>query len=242
METLINLLQAREDAQRKAIELGHESPTSASLEDETLREIVTKVFKKGLALRPNGASTGSGAQAPNLNGERTQGTSSRETITLDQPQIPDRKTTGPSSHVVGGICPITEFSTRIQQFPSAERQGNSKSREGAEEPGASGGGGQEEASGSGTQGEGRERETGEREGEGGERERGDSETSQGDGREREGGESEGSQEERRGSQEEGGRAETTDEQSPRSRMSIPLPVAASLTLLHSGANDSRVLC
>jgi len=83
METLINILQAREDAQRKAVELGHESPTSASLEDSTLREILSKFFKKG------------------LNGERAHRTGANPTITVGAPQVPDRKaqpTSGPASH------------------------------------------------------------------------------------------------------------------------------------------------
>ncbi|KAF8549175.1 hypothetical protein OG21DRAFT_1470332 [Imleria badia] len=92
METLINILQAREDAQRKAVELGHESPTSASLEDETLREIVSRFF--GLDPRSTGSSTGSGAQASNLNGERHRGTSASTTITLGEPQVPDRNSDG----------------------------------------------------------------------------------------------------------------------------------------------------
>ncbi|KAI9568848.1 hypothetical protein HD554DRAFT_2096226 [Boletus coccyginus] len=120
METLINLLQAREDAQRKAMELGHESPTSASLEDETLREIVTNVFSRGLVPWQNGtSSTGSGAQAPNLNRERTQGTS---TITLDEPRVPDRKTTasGQSSQVTGSEGKGNQEKERENQAQAGE--------------------------------------------------------------------------------------------------------------------------
>ena len=113
METLINVLQAREDAQRKAVELGHESPTSASLEDGTLREILSKFFRKGLDPRSGGTSTRSEAQASNLNGERAHRTGASETITVGQPQVPDRKaqsTSGPASHAVGGICATIESS------------------------------------------------------------------------------------------------------------------------------------
>lgn len=107
MEPLINLLQARDIAQRKAIEMGHESPTSACLEDEVLREIVSKLFKKGLDPRSSGTSTGSGDQASDLNGERAHRTrTSTSTITVGEPQVPDRRTQttgGPLSHLVGGI-------------------------------------------------------------------------------------------------------------------------------------------
>ncbi|KAH0829111.1 hypothetical protein J3R83DRAFT_2577 [Lanmaoa asiatica] len=92
MDTLIKVLQAREDAQRKAVELGHDSPTSGSLEDEALRDIISKLFKNGLNPRSNGTSTGSGDQASDLNGERAQRTiASTSTITLGEPQVPDRK-------------------------------------------------------------------------------------------------------------------------------------------------------
>ena len=110
METLINILQAREDTKRRTIELRLETPTSAGLEDDTLREIVSKFFKKGLDPRSSGTSTGSEAQASNLTGE---GTSTSQTITIKEPQVPDRKTestSGPSSHVVGEICATTELS------------------------------------------------------------------------------------------------------------------------------------
>lgn len=108
METLIKVLQAREDAQRKAVELGHESPTSASLEDEALKEVVSK-FLRGSNPQSNGtSSTGPGGQAPDLNGERAHGTASNSsTITLGEPQVPaDRtaqSTSRPQLHPVGGL-------------------------------------------------------------------------------------------------------------------------------------------
>ena len=113
MGTLINILQAREDAQRKADELGHESPTSASLEDSTLREILSKFFRKGLDPRSGGTSTRSEVQASNLNGEPAHRTGANATITMEEPQVPDRKaqsTSGPASHAVGGICATIESS------------------------------------------------------------------------------------------------------------------------------------
>jgi hypothetical protein len=106
METLINILQAREDAKRRTDKLRRESPTSAGLEDDTLREIVSKFFKKGLDPRSSGTSTGSEVQASNLTGERVHGTSTSETITMKEPQVPERNaqsTSGPS-RAVGGIC------------------------------------------------------------------------------------------------------------------------------------------
>lgn len=109
LEILINLLQAREDAQRKAVELRHESPTSASLEEGALREIVSKRFNQGLSPRSYGAATGSGSQASDLNGERAHATrASASTITLAEPQIPDRTarpTSRPPSHLVGRLGP-----------------------------------------------------------------------------------------------------------------------------------------
>lgn len=107
METLINVLQAREDAQRRASKLDHESPTSASLGDETLREIVSKFFKKGLGPPSDGTSTGSGVQAPHLNGEPHQRTSTSATITMQDPQVPDRTSQSTSrtpSHAVSANC------------------------------------------------------------------------------------------------------------------------------------------
>ncbi|KAG8221237.1 hypothetical protein J3R82DRAFT_1399 [Butyriboletus roseoflavus] len=90
METLIQVLQAREDAHRKAVELGHESPTSASLEDDALKEIVSKHLE-GSNPRSNGTSTGPGGQAPDLHGELAyRTTANRCTITLGEPQVPDR--------------------------------------------------------------------------------------------------------------------------------------------------------
>ena len=113
METLINILQAREDAKRETIELRRRSPTSAGLEDDDLRKIVSKFFKKGLDPRSSGTSTGSEVQASNLTGERAHGTSASETITIKEPQVPNRKaesTSRPSSHAVGGICATIELS------------------------------------------------------------------------------------------------------------------------------------
>lgn len=109
METLINVLQAREDGQRKAVEMGHESPTSACLEDETLREIVSNLFKKGLNPRSSGASTGSGDQASDLNVGRTHRTpADSATITVGPATVPDRKTqtTGGSSAQPVGIVSL----------------------------------------------------------------------------------------------------------------------------------------
>ena len=48
METLLNILQAREEVQCEAIKLGLGSPRNASLGDETLRETVSRYIKKGL--------------------------------------------------------------------------------------------------------------------------------------------------------------------------------------------------
>ena len=104
MDTLIKILQAREDAQRKAVEIGHETPTSACLEDEALREIVLKLFEKGLDPRSSGTSTGSGDQALDLNtAQRTLGGTS--TIIVGEPQIPDRKaqTASPAPLLLVGI-------------------------------------------------------------------------------------------------------------------------------------------
>ena len=109
METLINVLQAREDAQRRALMLRHDSPTSAGLEDETLREIVLRFFPVSLDPRSSGIPTGSGVQASTSNGRHTQRTSARETITLREPQVPDRRTQSASqelSHVIGERCII----------------------------------------------------------------------------------------------------------------------------------------
>jgi len=93
MEALIHVLQAREDGQRKAVEMGHGSPTSACLEDEALREIVTNRLKKGLNPRSSGTSTGSGDQASDLNVERTHRTpTDTTTITMGPAAVPDRKT------------------------------------------------------------------------------------------------------------------------------------------------------
>ncbi|KAF8141142.1 hypothetical protein EV363DRAFT_1247609 [Boletus edulis] len=135
MDALVNILQAREDAQRKAVELGHESPTSACLEDETLREIVSRFFKPaGLNLRSNGtSSTGSEvqAQASNLNGERAQGTSSaNETITLGEPQVPNKKAqaTSGQSHAVGEAEDKTNTTKATQAKETEEKEKAEKER------------------------------------------------------------------------------------------------------------------
>ena len=112
METLINVLQAREDAHRKAIKLRRESPTSANLEDETLREIVSRFFKSGLDSRSTGSSMGSGVQAASLNGELPHGSTS-STITLGAPQIPDRR--GQSTSETGSH-PVRGFYAKMELF------------------------------------------------------------------------------------------------------------------------------
>ena len=109
MGTLIKILQAREDAQRKAVKMGHETPTSACLEDEALREIVvSKLFEKGLNSRSSGAPTGPGDQTLDLNAtHRTLGGTSIINIMAGEPQVPDRKvqTAGqPPSQVGILIC------------------------------------------------------------------------------------------------------------------------------------------
>lgn len=112
METLINVLQLREDTRREALKLRRESPTSAGLEDETLREIVSRFFPASLDPRSSGISTGSGVQASTSNGKRAQRTSAHETITLGEPQVPDRRTQSASqqpSRVVGERCIIVWF-------------------------------------------------------------------------------------------------------------------------------------
>ena len=103
LETLIDILQAREKAQQKAIEMGHETPTSACLEEESLREIVSSHFEKGvLNPRSSGTSTGSANQAPDLNLQRkTRATPA--TITMREPQVPDRKVLTAPSHQVSRI-------------------------------------------------------------------------------------------------------------------------------------------